>query len=145
MRLIVLELFNKFTTHRGIFHSIPASFVFGLIVTIILHYLFNWSEFNSWLGGFFITFGSIVHLILDEIYSIDFMGRRIKKSFGTALKLYDDKQIYPNIMIYLLLFGLLLITPDFSEFLEFISTYDTYEDIGDVLIPNGIWFSNILD
>jgi membrane-bound metal-dependent hydrolase YbcI (DUF457 family) len=145
MRVVVLELFNKFTVHRGIFHSIPASIVFGLIVTIILYNLFGYNEFNSWLGGFFITFGSIVHLVLDEAYSIDLMGRRVKKSFGTALKLYDEKTVYPNIVIYFMIFGLLLIAPDFSEFLKFISTYDTYEDIKDVLMPQGIWFDNLVN
>ncbi len=44
--------------------------------------------------GLFIGFGFIVHLILDEVYSVDLMNKRMKKSFGTALKLYsyDDKQ-----------------------------------------------------
>jgi hypothetical protein len=144
MRLVVLELFNKLTVHRGIFHSIPASFSFGLIVTLILFYLFDFNEFNAWLGGFFIAFGSIVHLVLDEIYSVDLMGRRFKKSFGTAFKFYDENSVYPNVLIYILLVSLFFIAPDFSEFFAFISDNSTYEDIGDVFIPKGVWFSNII-
>ncbi|HID16558.1 MAG TPA: QueT transporter family protein [Candidatus Atribacteria bacterium] len=32
--------------------------------------------------------------LLDEIYSVDFMGRRLKRSFGTALKLFDKRAIF---------------------------------------------------
>ncbi len=35
-----------------------------------------------------VTIGYIVHLVLDEIYSVDLKNRKIKKSFGTALKLF---------------------------------------------------------
>jgi hypothetical protein len=143
MRLVVLNLFNKFTVHRGIFHSVPASVVFGLIIVIFLHYLFSFSPFKAWLAGFFIFFGSMVHLILDEVYSIDVMGRRIKKSFGTAVKFYDKKTVYPNIVIYVVMVFLFMIAPDFSKFLEFITTYDTYNSISEILIPKGMWFEFI--
>ena len=32
--------------------------------------------------------GFLSHLLLDEIYSVDCHGLRLKKSFGTALKLW---------------------------------------------------------
>jgi hypothetical protein len=36
--------------------------------------------------------GATVHLLLDELYSVDLSGLRIKRSFGTALKLTDWTQ-----------------------------------------------------
>ena len=39
--------------------------------------------------GLFVLIGFIIHLVLDEIYSVDVEGAVIKKSFGTALKLFD--------------------------------------------------------
>jgi hypothetical protein len=44
--------------------------------------------------------GFLTHLILDEIYSIDVHGVRLKKSFGTALKFYSTRGWWPNVSTY---------------------------------------------
>jgi hypothetical protein len=78
-------LFKRLTVHRGMFHSIPAMFIAGLVV-----FLFDQrSEMGERLfltGG--VMIGFLSHLVLDEIYSVDFMGLRLKpnKYAGSALK-----------------------------------------------------------
>ena len=44
--------------------------------------------------------GFMTHLILDELYSVDFRGVRLKKSFGTALKFWSTRGAWPNISTY---------------------------------------------
>jgi hypothetical protein len=48
-----------------------------------------------------VVLGFLSHLVLDEIYAVDWAGRsiRIKSSFGTALKLFG-KERWPNISTY---------------------------------------------
>ena len=69
------------------FHSIPALAIVGELAYLICAQespamrLFN-------AGGVMLGFAS--HLILDEIWSIDFKHVRLKSSFGTAIKLWGD-------------------------------------------------------
>ena len=76
-------MIRKFTVHRGMFDSIPAMLVFGGITFLVTggspmrdRYLMA----GGVMGGF------LSHLILDEIYAVEFKGGRwrTKKSFGTA-------------------------------------------------------------
>ena len=60
------------------------------------------SEFSS-IIAFFIFFGFIVHLLLDEIYSFNLLGIKIKKSFGTALKLYAKNNLIGTLILYILI------------------------------------------
>ena len=55
-----------------------------------------------------VVLGYLSHLILDEIYSVEWKRGwlRIKKSFGTAIKMYSTKSLWPNLSTYLKL-GLL--------------------------------------
>ena len=57
-----------------------------------------------------VFWGYLIHLILDEIYSVDITGRKIKKSFGSALKICsNDKKV--NLFVYSLLFLSMLFLP----------------------------------
>jgi hypothetical protein len=90
VRFVVGKIFEHFTNHRGMFHSIPAAILSGLISIWILHY-FSLLVGLELLFGFAVSIGYVGHLILDEIYSaIDLHGRSIfpKNSLGSALKLY---------------------------------------------------------
>jgi len=66
---------------------------------------------HSWLSGLFIGFGFIVHLLLDEIYSVDLSNKRMKKSFGTALKLYSYKNMTTTALMAGCTLALAWITP----------------------------------
>jgi len=90
------ELFKRFTKHRGMWHSIPAAAVAAMAT-----YLVCFSPetsirlFKAWA----VFLGFILHLILDELYSVDLMGRRLKKSWGTALKFFGKNQ-FANVATY---------------------------------------------
>ena len=103
MRYIILNIFRAITVHRGLFHSVPAAGLFGISVYYIGHYLFAWSDHFSWFAAAFVTGGYLVHLILDEIYSVDFSGRSLKQSFGSALTLINKRSCGAYLLLYLLL------------------------------------------
>lgn len=91
VRYVVLECFINFTTHRGAFHSVLAGMFFALgTVSLSLH-LFEKPGPIAWIYGAFVGVGFLVHLLLDELFSVDLLNRRIKRSFGTALKLVSLK------------------------------------------------------
>lgn len=111
VRYGALNLFDRFTSHRGIFHSLLTAIFFCLLTVCISCYLLRWDNLHSWLSGLFIGFGFIVHLLLDEVYSVDLSNRRIKKSFGTALKLYSYNNLTTSGLMAVCTLGLVWITP----------------------------------
>lgn len=122
-------LFQKLTVHRGSIHSIATAVLFGLIITALSFHAFGKSEFVSWLTGAFIFLGFILHLLLDEIYSVDFMGHRLKRSFGTALKLIDRKEHISSTVIIICIFVVWFLTPDINQFIDILSSPETYKVI----------------
>jgi hypothetical protein len=111
VRYGALTVFDCFTSHRGIFHSVLTAVFFCLLMVCIGCYLLRWDNLHSWLSGLFVGFGFIVHLLLDEIYSVDLTNRRMKKSFGTALKLYSYKNLTTSGLMAACTLSLALITP----------------------------------
>lgn len=93
VRYGVFALFNRLTSHRGVFHSLMAAVFFAFLMTCISFYFLGWDILHAWLNGVFIAIGFIVHLLLDELYSVDLSNARMKKSFGTAFKLASYKNI----------------------------------------------------
>ncbi|WP_445400485.1 metal-dependent hydrolase [Zobellella sp. An-6] len=98
-------VFARFTVHRGSLHSLLANGVFALAVVVIGHRLFGLTAALAWETGAFVFVGAFIHLLLDELYSIDLEGRRIKKSFGTALKLVEWRAPLANLLLLALLAG----------------------------------------
>jgi membrane-bound metal-dependent hydrolase YbcI (DUF457 family) len=86
VRYGVHTMFHRFTSHRGIWHSLIAGLVCALATVIIFYYVFDRPDGVAWLGGGFLLIGFLTHLILDEMYSVDVLGNHIKRSFGTAFK-----------------------------------------------------------
>ncbi len=87
VRFGVAGMIRKFTVHRGMFHSIPAVLIFGGITYLLTG---GRPVYERYIMAGGVMAGAMSHLILDEIYSIEFSsGRwRTKKSFGTALKFW---------------------------------------------------------
>jgi hypothetical protein len=110
-RYLVLASLARFTVHRGIFHSVLALVFFALLMVCISNYAFKQNSTYAWLNGFFLGFGFLVHLLLDEMYSVDLSNRRIKKSFGTALKLFNYKNLPSSALMSLLTIFLYWATP----------------------------------
>ncbi len=94
-------IFRRYTVHRGMWHSIPAAVIAGMLV-----FLVTGSNdvqirlFKAWA----VVIGYLTHLILDELYSVDLAGvrLRLKKSSGTALKVWGDKT-WGNVSTYAML------------------------------------------
>ena len=92
------EILKRFTVHRGMWHSVPAAAIAGLLAFMICSGEgINLRLFKS--GG--VLAGYVSHLLLDELFSIEwYRGRlRLKKSFGTALKMWG-KSPWANITTY---------------------------------------------
>lgn len=111
IRYVMLNLFNSLTVHRGVFHSLLAALFFGLLMTCISYRFLQWDILHAWLNGVFIAFGFIVHLLLDELYSTNLSNLRMKKSFGTALKLFSYNNIAASALMTLCTIMLYSIAP----------------------------------
>lgn len=107
VRYGVAYLFKYISVHRGMFHSIPAMLIFGLIV-----YLEYQSPNRSIriLLALGVMIGFFSHLLLDEIYSVDFNGIRLKlkSSAGSAMKFFS-KSVWATSVCYAMLGGLLFL------------------------------------
>lgn len=117
VRFVAGHIFKKFTHHRGIFHSIPAAVLFGLVLIWLLH-LLSFAIGKEIIVGISLAIGYAGHLILDEIYSsTNLSGHSIfpKKSLGSALKLYSNSRI-STLLFYCLIFFLILNLPETREF-----------------------------
>lgn len=99
---------RKVSVHRGMFHSLPAMLIAGLVV--YLEYSSPNTPLRLLLAGG-VMLGFLSHLILDEIYSVDFNGVRVRlaKSAGSALKLSSPSWVGTSICYGLLAgFGMLV-------------------------------------
>ncbi|NOS90075.1 MAG: metal-dependent hydrolase [Methylococcaceae bacterium] len=111
IRHVAYNLFNQFTLHRGVFHSLLASVFFALLTTNICHRLLHWDVQLAWLNGLFIALGYCVHLLLDEAYSVDLSNAKIKKSFGSAFKLISYNNLTASVLMALCTLALYWLTP----------------------------------
>lgn len=99
VRFGVTEIFKRYTVHRGMWHSLPAAATVTLLAFLICQcpdIAVRMFKAGAVCAGF------MSHLVLDEIYSVQRKGVRVrlKKSFGTALKLWSRKGWWPNLSCY---------------------------------------------
>ncbi|WP_296404058.1 metal-dependent hydrolase [Psychrobacter sp.] len=135
MRYAVFSVFTKLTIHRGIIHSVPYMLVLALGLTCLNYYLLKTSSIVSWFYGGFVFLGSMVHLGLDEAYSVDLMNRRLKRSSGTAIKFYNDSQRYYYVGLYAILMMFIFISPPFDPFFRKISDPVTWWLLKESILP----------
>lgn len=95
MRYLVRPIFEKITVHRGSCHSLSFVLLIALMATQLVWRLVPQTSDQSimiaWLSGGFVFLGGVIHLTLDELYSVDLSNVTIKRSFGSALKLAEFK------------------------------------------------------
>lgn len=127
VRYPIWKAFNKFTVHRGVLHSVITAILIGLLTVLLCFYVFSRPAFISWFIGFFVFLGFILHLLLDELYSVDFMGHRLKRSFGTALKLFDKKHLQGSAVIAIGIGVSWFFTPDVKPFIDTLTSIETYQ------------------
>ncbi|MGB1011948.1 MAG: metal-dependent hydrolase [Thiolinea sp.] len=135
IRFPLWQAFHHNTTHRGSVHSIMAGLLAALSTTAISFHILGKDDFTAWLGGLFLLLGFLLHLILDEIYSVDFTNRRIKKSFGSALKILDTRKQFKSALITGLTFMVWFITPDETRFWDTLTSPQTYQVIASRFLP----------
>jgi membrane-bound metal-dependent hydrolase YbcI (DUF457 family) len=97
-------IFKHLTVHRGMFHSVPAMLIAGLLVFLGYHHP------NPGIRGY-LAFGAMLgflsHLVLDELCSVDFRCAvpKLNQFAGTALKLRSPSWM-ANFFTYSVLAGL---------------------------------------
>lgn len=97
--------------HRGLVHSLPFAALVGALAVQVGWRGFNLATTPAWLLGFFLTGGFVIHLVLDEMSSVDLLGARVKRSFGTAFKLGSRRQWIGTAGLYAGAIALLVMAP----------------------------------
>ena len=99
IRYGVAFFIKRWSEHRGMFHSLPAMLIPALLVYLTWTKRTN-SEGLIVAGG--VALGYFSHLLLDEIYAVDFHGVIIKPNqfSGTAIKLFHPKSWGSNIFCW---------------------------------------------
>ncbi|MBU2583237.1 MAG: metal-dependent hydrolase [Alphaproteobacteria bacterium] len=135
------SFFYYISVHRGVWHSLLAGLFWAGLTAILFHYVLRLHEGVAWLGGGFMFIGYLTHLILDEIYSVDFMGNRLKASFGTALKVYDSRYPAKSAALAIVTAALLFAGPTPAPFIEAISSPSLWSGLNQRLLPSdNRWF-----
>lgn len=99
--VIIGAIFKRFTKHRGIVHSIPATLLSGLTTFFVASH-FGFSDTESFLLGLSMMLGFLGHLVLDEIWAaVNFQGKLFvpNKALGSALKLYSGDTV-ANLVVF---------------------------------------------
>jgi len=133
-------IFHRIAVHRGIWHSILAAVFCSAATAVIFKHGLGRHEGVAWLAASFMFIGYLTHLVLDEVYSVDVMGTRIKASFGTALKLIDKR--YPRHTIAMAIAAVLAIwaTPSTKTFVDGMSSRSMWAGLHERLLPQNKWF-----
>lgn len=143
VRYAILWVFARLTAHRGLFHSVPAALFCGFTTAAVSHHCFALPPFAAWMAGASVTTGYLVHLVLDEIYSIDLGGAKVRRSFGTALKLFSRRSWRMSIVLYGATLLALHLAPDLQVVSEVMVDNQAYQQILDRLLPSKGWFASV--
>jgi hypothetical protein len=136
------HLFHRTAVHRGIFHSLLAGLFFMALTAVIIAYALGHSPVVAWMAGLFVLLGYLIHLVLDEVYSVDFMGARIKRSFGSALKLFERQSPSSSLLLAGALIAVLMITPPSGEFRQIMNPAQVTQFFRERMFPQDGWFKS---
>jgi hypothetical protein len=105
IRYLGSRLFKFFTVHRGMFHSLPAMLIAGLVIYLGYHSPDRRLRVLLACG---VMIGFLSHLVLDELYSVDLRGMKVRLNqfAGTAVK-FVSPSLAATTGCYALLGGLL--------------------------------------
>ncbi|MGE4128659.1 MAG: metal-dependent hydrolase [Hyphomicrobiaceae bacterium] len=136
-------LFHRLSVHRGVWHSILAGVFLSAVTAAVLYYVLGRHQGVAWLGAAFLFLGFVQHLVLDELYSVDVMNKRIKASFGTALKLYDDRYRAASAAMAAAMVAALAISPPAATFVEGVTERQIWAELSARMLPQKTWFGLI--
>jgi hypothetical protein len=135
------RFFHRHAVHRGIFHSVLAGLLFMALTATVLTHLLARDPALGWLGGLFVFIGYMVHLTLDEVYSVDFEGAYIKRSFGSALKIWE----YGSPRASLLMAGAFVVAitfaPTVTPFVRTMASLELNQFFKQRMWPEDKWFA----
>jgi LexA-binding, inner membrane-associated putative hydrolase len=140
VRYFVHFVFHRMSYHRGIYHSILAGAFFAFFTAVVFKHLLGRPDGVAWLAGGFTFIGYMVHLILDEIYSVDVMDTRIKASFGTAVKFIDHKHLGHSAAMALATVAAFMFTPPTKTFTDGMRSREVWVGLHQRLLPKDRWF-----
>lgn len=127
----IRNVFEWQTIHRGICHSILFLLFCGLLATnltaFIINEQFKHADLFSWLSGAFVFCGGIIHLLLDELYSVDLANVRIKRSFGSACKLTDFSNLSLTSVFLVAVAILALLAPPIESTIITLSNWQSFK------------------
>ncbi len=108
IRFVISRIFKHLSVHRGMYHSIPAMLIAGLIVFLAYQHPSMRVRLFLSVG---VMIGFLSHLVLDEMCSVDFHGFTIKlnKFAGSAVKFFSPS-IVGTVTAYAILIGLAYLT-----------------------------------
>jgi LexA-binding, inner membrane-associated putative hydrolase len=139
VRYVAHFIFHRMSYHRGIYHSILAGLFFACFTAAVFR-LLGRPDGVAWLAGGFMFIGYLVHLTLDEIYSVDVMDTRVKASFGTALKFIDRKHPGHSTAMAIATIAIFMLTPSMRTFVDGIRSREVWAGLHQRLLPKDRWF-----
>lgn len=133
-------IFHNMAVHRGIWHSILAALFSAAATAVVFGNIMDRHAGVAWLAAGFMFVGFLVHLALDEIYAVDVEDKRLKSSFGTALKLIDRRHPYATGSMLAALALAVWLAPSPSVFVSGLSSRDMWAGLNERLLPRESWF-----
>lgn len=132
IKYLMRPLFEHFTVHRGSCHSLLFLLLSALLTTQIVWRIMPASAAQNsimmaWLSGGFILLGGMIHLLLDELYSVDLSNVTIKRSFGTAMKLADFDNKILTLITVIVIGALAYTAPSPNETLNALSDWSKFK------------------
>jgi len=97
IRFVLANVLARYTVHRGMFHSLPAAAIAGELAFLLASGDVRLRIYKA--GA--VVIGYVAHLLLDELYSLEWRRGRLtlKRSFGTAMKLYS-RSMWANLSAF---------------------------------------------
>jgi len=131
MKYGLRAIFERLTVHRGSCHSLLFLVLCGLITTKVVASVDSIDSDNAdiiaWLSGGFVFLGGLIHLILDEIYSVDLRNIKIKRSFGTALKIADLESKLLSLAMVVVIALLWISVPEITNTVAILSDWSMFK------------------
>ncbi len=139
-RWALFALLTRVTVHRGMLHSVPAAAFFGLAAAAAAHRGLGAPAVAAWTAGAFVTFGYLIHLLLDEAYSINLFGTRARRSLGSAFKLWSRRGPAATAATYLAAASAFLLAPPPGPLLDAVGDSAQRQEAWQRLWPRDGWF-----
>ncbi|MCC7251305.1 metal-dependent hydrolase [Hyphomicrobium sp.] len=133
-------IFHNLAVHRGTWHSLIAALFSAAATAVVFGNVMDRHAGVAWLAAGFMLIGFLVHLTLDEIYAVDIEDKRLKTSFGTALKLADRRYPYATGGMLAALALAIWLAPSPATFVAGLSSRDMWAGLNEQLLPKERWF-----